>query len=53
MHLDVDLTAAVISFLTAFLVSAVSGRFLIPALRNLKAGQTAGRQKEVTDPKAI
>ena len=28
MHLDVDLTAAVISFLVAFLVSAVSGRFL-------------------------
>ena len=40
MHLDVDLTAAVISFLVAFLVSAVSGRFLIPVLRNLKAGQT-------------
>ena len=40
MHLDVDLTAAVITFLTAFLVSAVSGRFLIPFLRQLKAGQT-------------
>ena len=40
MHLDVDLTAAVITFLTAFAVSAVSGRFLIPFLRNLKAGQT-------------
>ena len=40
MHLDVDLTAAVITFLTAFAVSAVSGRFLIPFLRSLKAGQT-------------
>ena len=40
MHLDVDLTAAVISFLTAFAVSAISGRFLIPVLRRLKAGQT-------------
>ena len=40
MHLDVDLTAAVISFLVAFIVSAVSGRFLIPFLRDLKAGQT-------------
>ena len=40
MHLDVDLTAAVIPFLTAFAVSAVSGRFLIPFLRRLKAGQT-------------
>lgn len=40
MHLDVDLTAAVLSFLTAFAVSAVSGRFLIPFLRRLKAGQT-------------
>lgn len=40
MHLDVDLTAAVITFLTAFLVSAVSGKFLIPFLRRLKAGQT-------------
>ena len=40
MHLDVDLTAAVVPFLTAFLVSAVSGRFLIPFLRRLKAGQT-------------
>ncbi|MDO5475953.1 MAG: phospho-N-acetylmuramoyl-pentapeptide-transferase [Eubacteriales bacterium] len=40
MHLDVDLTAAVIPFLTAFLVSAVSGKILIPRLRRLKAGQT-------------
>ena len=40
MHLDVDLTAAVTTFLTAFLVSAVSGKFIIPFLRRLKAGQT-------------
>lgn len=40
MHLDVDLTAAVVTFLTAFAVSAVSGKFLIPFLRRLKAGQT-------------
>lgn len=40
MHVDVDFTAAVIPFLTAFIVSAVSGRFLIPFLRRLKAGQT-------------
>ena len=40
MHLDVDFTAAVIPFLTAFAVSAVSGKFLIPFLRRLKAGQT-------------
>ena len=40
MHLDVDLTAAVTTFLVGFLVSAVSGRYLIPFLRRLKAGQT-------------
>ena len=40
MHVDVDFTAAVIPFLIAFIVSAVSGRFLIPFLRRLKAGQT-------------
>lgn len=40
MHIDVDFTMAVAAFLTAFLVSAVSGRFLIPFLRELKAGQT-------------
>lgn len=40
MHLDVDFHAAVLPFLTAFAVSAVSGRFLIPILRRLKAGQT-------------
>lgn len=40
MHVDVDFTAAVIPFLTAFAVSAVSGKFLIPFLRRLKAGQT-------------
>lgn len=40
MHFDVDLIAAVIPFLTAFAVSAVSGKFLIPFLRRLKAGQT-------------
>lgn len=40
MHLDVDLNAAVTTFLVGFLVSAVSGRYLIPFLRRLKAGQT-------------
>ena len=40
MHLDVDLTAAVLTFLAAFLVSAISGKYLIPFLRRLKAGQT-------------
>ena len=40
MHVDVDFTAAVIPFLIAFIVSAVCGRFLIPFLRRLKAGQT-------------
>lgn len=40
MHLDLDLTATIIPFLTAFAVSAVSGKFLIPFLRRLKAGQT-------------
>ena len=40
MHLDVDLTAAVMTFLAAFAVSAVSGKYLIPFLRRLKAGQT-------------
>ena len=40
MHLDLDLTETIIPFLTAFAVSAVSGKFLIPFLRRLKAGQT-------------
>ncbi|MDO5132009.1 MAG: phospho-N-acetylmuramoyl-pentapeptide-transferase [Eubacteriales bacterium] len=40
MHVDVDFTAAVVPFLTAFLVSALSGKKLIPFLRRLKAGQT-------------
>lgn len=40
MHFEVDLAAAIIPFLAAFAVSAVSGKFLIPFLRRLKAGQT-------------
>ena len=40
MHLDLDLTETIIPFLAAFAVSAVSGKFLIPFLRRLKAGQT-------------
>lgn len=40
MHVDVDFVAAIVPFLTAFAVSAVSGKFLIPFLRRLKAGQT-------------
>ena len=40
MHLDLDLTETIIPFLSFFAVSAVSGKFLIPFLRRLKAGQT-------------
>ncbi len=40
MHVDVDFMAAVVPFLTAFAVSALSGKKLIPFLRRLKAGQT-------------
>ena len=40
MYKEVDLWILIIPFLIAFAVSLVSGRFLIPFLRRVKAGQT-------------
>ena len=40
MYKVIDMNTYVIPFLIAFSVSAISGKFLIPFLRRLKAGQT-------------
>ena len=40
MYKVIDMNTFVIPFLIAFSVSAISGKFLIPFLRRLKAGQT-------------
>ncbi len=40
IYREADLSALVIPFMIAFAVTLVSGRFLIPFLRRLKAGQT-------------
>ena len=40
MYKEVDLFVLIIPFLIAFAVSLISGRFLIPFLRKVKAGQT-------------